>query len=55
MELHYEVMPSFIAATYCKKNGELFVVMQEAIKDTPKEQAALLKISQGKIEGIITN
>jgi hypothetical protein len=55
VELQYAVMPSFIAATYRKEGGEVFVVMQESIKDTLKEQAALIKIEKGRAEGIITN
>lgn len=55
MELHYEAMPSFITATYCKKNGKIHVIMREDIHGTPKEAAALMKISKGKTEGIIMN
>jgi hypothetical protein len=55
VELHFEALPSFVTATFCKKNGIIHVVMREDIQGTPKEAKVLMKIDKNKNEGIILN
>jgi hypothetical protein len=55
VELQYAAMPSFIAATYCKKDGELFVVENQGLKQTDLNLRILNEIEKAKDdEGIIT-
>jgi hypothetical protein len=53
--INYAVMPSFVSAMYRREGGLTYIIVQKEIKGTPREYAALGKISPDKTQGLIIN